>query len=162
MRGSFITNYHIDEDTLQHYGVKGMKWGVVKDVAKGGLVGLAAKKHSEKRRASGRMTLGQRHKRAREQYIERTIAQRTKVRNDMNSGSAARGFKRAGLLGVAAVKSERFNKHMNKQWDTADSMDRATLQNIKSGKKSADNIIIGIVTANPIDLALVGRRDRNK
>ena len=132
---------HYDEDTLVHFGVKGMKWGV---------------------RRENRMSIGQRHKRAKEQLIERTMAQRTKVRNDINSGSAARGFKRAGLLGVAAVKSERFNKHMNKQWNTADAMDRATLRNIKSGKLTADNLIIGIATANPIDLALVGRRDRGK
>lgn len=51
---------------------------------------------------------------------------------------------------------------MNKRWNTADAMDRATLRNIKSGKLTADNLIIGIATANPIDLALVGRRDRGK
>ena len=104
-----MTNYYMDDSVLRHQGVKGMKWGVRKDKTRG---------------------FKARSQRASEQYVESVMFQRKRTRNAINSGSARKAFLRAGPLGMAAVKSKRFNEIMNKRWDTADVMDKQSLSDI--------------------------------
>lgn len=136
-----MTNYYVDDNTLRHQGVKGMKWGVRKDKTRG---------------------LKARSQRASEQYVERAMFQRNRTRNTLNSGSARRALLYAGPLGVAAVKSKRFNEIMNKSWDSSDALDKQSLSDLKAGKRNASTFILRYATFNPVDLALVNVRDRNR
>ena len=136
-----MTNYYIDDSVLRHQGVKGMKWGVRKDKTRG---------------------LKARSQRAREQYVESVMFRRNRSRNALNSGSARKAFLKGGLLGVAAVKSKRFNEVMNKRLDSADALDKQALSDLKAGKRNASTFIIKYATFNPVDLALVNVRDRNR
>ena len=136
-----MTNYYVDDNTLRHFGVKGMKWGVRKDKTRG---------------------LKARRQRASEQYVERVTFQRNRTRNALNSGRAGKAFLEAGPLGVAAVKSKRFNEILNKRWDSADALDKQSLSDLKAGKRNASTFIIKYATVNPVDLALVNVRDRNR
>ena len=136
-----MTNYYMDDSVLRHFGVKGMKWGVRKDKTRG---------------------LKARSQRASEQYVESVMFQRNRARNALNSGSARKAFLNGGLLGVAAVKSKRFNEVMNKRLDSADALDKQALSDLKAGKRNASTFIIKYATFNPVDLALVNVRDRNR
>ena len=136
-----MTNYYMDDSALRHHGVKGMKWGVRKDKIRG---------------------LKARSQRASEQYVERAMFERNRTRNAINSGSARKALLRSGPLGVAAVKSKRFNEIMNKSWDSSDAMDKQSLSDLKAGKRNASTFIIKYYTFNPVDLALVNSRDSNR
>ena len=136
-----MTNYYVDDNTLRHFGVKGMKWGVRKDKARG---------------------LKARSQRASEQYVERVMLERNRTRNAINSGSASKALLNAGPLGVAAVKSKRFNEILNKGWDSEDARDKQTLSDLKAGKRTVSTFMIKYATLNPVDLALVNVRDRNR
>ena len=136
-----MTNYYVDDNTLRHFGVKGMKWGVRKDKIRG---------------------LKARSQRASEQYIERVTLQRNCTRNALNSGRAGKAFLEAGLFGVAAVESKSFNKILNKGWDSEDARDKQTLSDLKSGKSTVSAFMIKYAAFNPVDLALVNVRDRNR
>ena len=136
-----MTNYYVDDNTLRHFGVKGMKWGVRKDKIRG---------------------LKARSQRASEQYVERTMHERNRTRSALNSGSARKAFLRAGPLGVAAAKSKRFNEIMNKSWDSSDALDQQSLNDLKAGKRNVSTFILKYYTFNPVDLALVNSRDRNR
>ena len=136
-----MTNYYVDDSVLRHFGVKGMKWGVRKDKTRG---------------------LKARSQRASEQYVERVMFERNRTRNAINSGSARKALLRSGPLGVAAVKSKRFNEIMNKSWDSSDAMDKQSLSDLKAGKRNASTFIIKYYTFNPVDLALVNSRDSNR
>ena len=144
-----MTAYYIDESVLEHRGVKGMKWGVRRSNPSGG---------ADRVKTTG---LKARNVRAKEQYIERVMSSRDKIRGAVNSGSALKGFAKAGVLGVAAVKSPKFREKMNKVWDNADAMDRQKLSNIRSGKKTFDNLAIQM-NVSVLDLVMVNRRDRNR
>ena len=136
-----MTNYYVDDSVLRHQGVKGMKWGVRKDKTRG---------------------LKARSQRASEQYVERAMFERNRTRNAINSGSASKALLRSGPLGVAAVKSKRFNEIMNKRWDLADALDKQSLSDLKAGKRNVSTFMIKYATLNPVDLALVNVRDRNR
>ena len=136
-----MTNYYVDDSVLRHHGVNGMKWGVRKDKTRG---------------------LKARSQRASEQYVERAMFQRNRTRNALNSGSARKALLNAGPLGVAAVKSKRFNEILNKRWDSADALDKQALSDLKAGKRNASTFIIKYAKFNPVDLALVNVRDRNR
>lgn len=136
-----MTNYYMDDSVLRHFGVKGMKWGVRKDKTRG---------------------LKARSQRASEQYVERVTFQRNRTRNALNSGSASKAFLNGGLLGVAAVKSKKFNEILNKGWDSADALDKQSLSDLKAGKRNVSTFILKYATFNPVDLALVNVRDRNR
>ena len=136
-----MTNYYVDDNTLRHFGVKGMKWGARKDKARG---------------------LKARSQRASEQYVERVMLERNRTRNAINSGSASKALLRSGPLGVAAVKSKSFNKILNKGWDSEDARDKQTLSDLKAGKRTVSTFMIKYATLNPVDLALVNVRDRNR
>ena len=136
-----MTNYYMDGSVLRHYGVKGMKWGVRKDKTRG---------------------LKARSQRASEQYVERVMLERNRTRNAINSGSASKALLRSGPLGVAAVKSKSFNKILNKGWDSEDARDKQTLSDLKAGKRTVSTFMIKYATLNPVDLALVNVRDRNR
>ena len=101
---------------LMHHGVKGMKWGVQKKTT-----GLKA-----------------RGQRASEQRLERVIARRSRLRETINGGDAGKALLKAGLSGVAAVKSKRVNAIMNEKIDRADAIDQKTLSDLKAGKQTAD------------------------
>ena len=136
-----MTNYYVDDNTLRHFGVKGMKWGVRKDKTRG---------------------LKARSQRASEQHVERAMFERNRTRNTLNSGSASKAFLHSGLFGVAAVESKSFNKILNKGWDSEDARDKQTLSDLKSGKSTVSAFMVKYATFNPVDLALVNVRDRNR
>ena len=136
-----MTNYYMDDSVLRHQGVKGMKWGVRKDKTRG---------------------LKSRSQRASEQYVERVMFQRNRTRNALNSGSARKALLKSGPLGVAAVKSKRFNEVLNKRLDSADALDKRSLSDLKAGKRNVSTFILKYATFNPVDLALVNVRDRNR
>ena len=136
-----MTNYYMDDSALRHFGAKGMKWGVRKDKTRG---------------------FKARSQRASEQHVERVMFERNRLRNAANSGSASKAFLEAGLFGVAAVKSKRFNEFLNKGWDSEDARDKQTLSDLKSGKSTVSAFMIKYATFNPVDLALVNVRDRNR
>ncbi len=47
-------------------------------------------------------------------YVDNSVLEHFGVK-----GSALKGFAKAGVLGVAAVKSPKFREKMNKVWDNA-------------------------------------------
>ena len=136
-----MTNYYVDDSVLRHQGVKGMKWGVRKDKTRG---------------------LKPRSQRASEQYVESVMSKRNRTRNVINSGSARKAFLRSGPLGVAAVKSKRFNESLNKRLDLGDALDKQSLSDLKAGKRNVSTFMLKYATFNPVDLALVNVRDRNR
>ena len=125
---------------LYHYGVKGMKWGVQKKTT-----GLKA-----------------RGQRASEQRLERVIARRSRLRETINGGDAGKALRKVGLLGVAAVKSKRFNAIMNEKIDRAEAIDQKTLSDLKAGKQTADTFVNKFAAFNVVDLAMVNARDRDR
>ena len=125
---------------LMHYGVRGMKWGVQKKTT-----GLKA-----------------RGQRAGEQRLERVIARRSRLRETINGGGAGKALRKVGLLGVAAVKSKRFNAIMNEKIDRAEAIDQKTLSDLKAGKQTADTFVNKFAAFNVVDLAMVNVRDRDR
>ena len=125
---------------LMHYGVRGMKWGVQKKTT-----GLKA-----------------RGQRASEQRLERVIARRSRLRETINGRDAGKALRKVGLLGVAAVKSKRFNAIMNEQFDKAEAIDQKTLSDLKAGKQTTDTFIIKYAAVSVVDLAMVNARDRDR
>ena len=125
---------------LMHYGVRGMKWGVQKKTT-----GLEA-----------------RGQRAGEQRLERVIARRSRLRETINGGDAGKALRKLGLLGVAAIKSKRFNAIMNEKIDRAEAIDQKTLSDLKAGKQTADTFVNKFAAFNVVDLAMVNVRDRDR
>ena len=125
---------------LMHYGVRGMKWGVQKKTT-----GLKA-----------------RGQRAGEQYLERGMARRSRFRETINGGDAGKALRKVGLLGVAAIKSKRFNAIMNEKIDRAEAIDQKTLSDLKAGKQTADTFVNKFAAFNVVDLAMVNVRDRDR
>ena len=51
---------------------------------------------------------------------------------------------------------------MNKSWDSSDALDKQALSDLKAGKRNVSTFVLKYATFNPVDLALVNARDRNR
>ena len=74
---------------LMHYGVKGMKWGVQKKTT-----GLKA-----------------RGQRASEQYVERVIARRSRLRETINGGGRRQGASKSWSFGRGRGKKQKVQRY---------------------------------------------------
>ena len=153
-----MTAYYIDESILEHHGVKGMKWGVVKDdaktVVKSGLIGLAIKKDDQKRVKAG---LAPREQRAQTQRLERKIAKREEKNRAFKEDSIVKNTLKYGLAPTLLGKTKLMQNH-RKLWNAAD---KQTIKAINSGKKNINTRINKLRTTS-LDVALVNVRDKTR
>ena len=179
---------HYDEDTLVHFGVKGMKWGVRKDPDSGRPPSGYKPSHSEKKaarvqtKADNRAALNKKFGAKEGVNLSRTdkamitkIDDMAVVRNNARKnfaygGSGAKAFLKAGPLGLAAVKSKRMNDAWRKRWDVAEKMDGDMKARIQAGKKTTGDKLTALMRVSVIDIAgankkvnttgLIGKKNR--
>ena len=167
---------HYDEDTLVHYGVKGMKWGVRKDPDSGRPPSGYKPSHSEKKaarvqtKADNRAALNKKFGAKEGVNLSRTDkAMITKIddlaafrdRNRKTFGYGASGSKAllyGGPLGLAVVKSKRMNNAMRKQWDAAAKSDGDMKARIQAGKKTTGDKLAVLTNVSVLDIAGANRR----
>ena len=161
---------HYDEDTLVHFGVKGMKWGVRKDPDSGRPPSGYKPSHSEKKaarvqtKADNRAALNKKFVAKEGVNLSRTDkAMITKIddlatfrdRNRKTFGYGANGFKAffyAGPIGLAVVKSKRMNDAMNKRWDVAAKMNGDMKARIQAGKKTTADKLAVLMSVSVLDI----------
>ena len=161
---------HYDEETLVHFGVKGMKWGVRKDPGSGRPPSDYKPSHSEKKaarvqiKADKRDALNKKFGAKEGVDLSRTDkAMITKIddlatfrdRNRKTFGYGANGYKAffyAGPIGLAAVKSKRMNAALQKQWDVAEKSDGLMKARIQAGKKTVGDKLSVLTNVSALDI----------
>ena len=162
---------HYDEDTLVHFGVKGMKWGVRKDPDSGRTPSGYKPSRSEKKaarvqaKADNRAALNKkfgakegvnlsRTDKAMITKIDDLSVVRERTRENFKYGaSGSKAFLYGGPLGLAVVKSKRMNDAMKKQWDAAAKYDRDAKARIQAGKKTAKDKFASRMNVSVLDIA---------
>ena len=167
---------HYDEDTLVHFGVTGMKWGVRKDPDSGRPPSGYKPSHSEKKaarvqtKADNRAALNKkfgakegvnlsRTDKAMITKIDDLAVSRERARKTYEYGaSGSKALLYGGPLGLATVKSKRMNDAMNKRWDVAAKMDGDMKARIQAGKKTALDDLGSLMSVSVLDIAGANKR----
>ena len=167
---------HYDEDTLVHFGVKGMKWGVRKDPDSGRPPSDYKPSRSEKKaarvqtKADNRAALNRkfgakegvnlsRTDKATITKIEDQAVYRERLRKTFAYGaSGSKAFFYAGPIGLAAVKSKRMNAALQKQWDSAEKSDGLMKARIQEGKKTTADKLASLMSVSVLDIAGANKR----
>ena len=154
---------HYDEDTLVHFGVKGMKWGVRKGPDSGRPPSDYKPSRSEKKaarvqtKADNRAALNKkfgakegvnlsRTDKAMITKIDDMAVYRDRTRKTFAYGaSGSKALLYGGPLGLAVVKSKRMNNAMRKQWDVAAKVDRDMKARIQAGKKTTTDMSVSVL-----------------
>ena len=162
---------HYDEDTLVHFGVKGMKWGVRKDPDSGRPPSDYKPSRSEKKaarvqtKADNRAALNKkfgakegvnlsRTDKAMITKIDDRAVSRERTRKTFGYGaSGSKALLYGGPLGLAVVKSKRMNDAMKKQWDVAAKVDRDMKDRIQAGKKTTADKLAVLMSVSVLDIA---------
>ena len=161
---------HYDEDTLVHFGVKGMKWGVHKDPDSGRPPSGYKPSHSEKKaarvqtKADNRAALNKkfgakedvnlsRVDKAMITKIDDLAVSRERARKTYEYGaSGSKALLYGGPLGLAVVKSKRMNSAMQKRWDVAAKMDGDMKARIQAGKKTTTDKLASLMSVSVLDI----------
>ena len=167
---------HYDEDTLVHFGVKGMKWGVRKDPDSGRPPSGYKPSRSEKKaarvqtKADNRAALNKkfgakegvnlsRTDKAMITKIDDRAVSRERTRKTFGYGaSGSKALLYGGPLGLAVVKSKRMNDAMQKRWDVAAKYDRDAKARIQAGKKTAEDKFATLMSVSVLDIAGANKR----
>ena len=162
---------HYDEDTLVHFGVKGMKWGVRKDPDSGRPPSDYKPSRSERKaarvqtKADNRAALNKkfgakegvnlsRVDKAMITKLDDLAVSRERTRETYKYGAGGgKALLYGGPLGLAVVKSKRMNDAMNKRWDVAAKMDRDAKARIQAGKKTAEDKFAALLSVSLLDIA---------
>ena len=161
---------HYDEDTLVHYGVTGMKWGVRKDPDSGRPQSDYKPSRSEKKaarvqtKADNRAALNKKFGAKEGVNLSRTdkamitkiddfAVVRDRTRKTFEYGaSGSKALLYGGPLGLAAVKSKRMNDAMQKQWDIAAKLDGDMKARIQAGKKTTGDKFAALMNVSVLDI----------
>ena len=167
---------HYDEETLVHFGVKGMKWGVRKDPGSGRPPSDYKPSHSEKKaarvqiKADKRDALNKKFGAKEGVNLSRTdkamitkiddfAVFRDRTRETFGYGaSGSKAFLYGGPLGLAVVKSKRMNDAMQKRWDVAAKLDGDMKARIQTGKKTTQDKVATLMSVSLLDIAGANKR----
>ena len=167
---------HYDEDTLVHFGVKGMKWGVRKDPDSGRSTSDYKPSRSEKKAARVQaksdyrtamnkkfgakdgVNLSRKDKAMITKIDDYAVARNNARKDFAYGGSGAKAFLKAGPLGLAAVKSKKFNDLLQKNWDQMAKFDQDAKARIQAGKKTTTDKLASLMSVSVLDIAGANKR----
>lgn len=167
---------HYDEDVLVHFGVNGMKWGVRKDPDSGRSTSDYKPSRSEKKAARVQaksdyrtamnkkfgakdgVNLSRKDKAMITKIDDYAVVRNNERKNFAYGGSGAKAFLKAGPLGLAAVKSKKFNDVLQKSWDRTAKYDQDAKARIQSGKKNTNDKLASLMNVSVVDLIGANQR----